>query len=116
MKFETYNIAQGKIMIAFSDKNLSVGLLLLNSNQELEKHNRPVLEQLYQVKGTSVMRLFNEDGITKEVTLKEGDNLEIPANQFHQHTNPSGSESITLWKFEGDITEIIEAIRKSAEM
>ena len=29
------------------------------------------------------------------------------------HTNPNDDLSITLWKFEGDITQVIDGIRKS---
>lgn len=108
---EVYELPQGKITISFSDKKLSVGLLELNPDQEYPKHNRPVKEELFQIYGSCVMKLFNEDKLVKEVTLNKGEKLEIPENQFHIHSNPTHETSITLWKFEGDITEIIEIIR-----
>ena len=67
MPFEVYDIAQGKIMIAFSDKNLSVGTLHMNPKQELPKHNRPVLESLFQLKGKCVMKL-----VTHETSMQPG--------------------------------------------
>lgn len=115
MSYETYKIPQGKIVIAHSDRRLSVGYLVLNSGEELEKHNRPILEQLHQIKGTCTMILFNE-GSTKEIVLSEGNSLDIPANQYHIHANRSNEESITFWKANGDITEIINDIRKNSEI
>ncbi len=113
MGFEFYNIQQGKILIAFSDKNLSVGTLELNPKQGLEKHNRPVLESLFQLKGSCVMKLFEDDGTAKEVVLKEGDSIDIPPSKYHIHSNPYDEISITFWKANGDISEIIDNIRKN---
>ncbi len=116
MCFELYNIPQGRIMIAFSDKNLSVGTLEINPKQELSKHNRPVSESLFQVRGKCVMKLVEDDGGIKEVILNEGDSLNIHAEKYHLHTNPFDEVSITFWKASGDITKIIEDIRSSKEM
>lgn len=113
MNFEEYKIPQGKILIAFSDKNLSVGALELNPGQELSKHNRPVLESLFQIQGTCIMKFFEENGIIKEVILNKGDSIDIPPFKFHIHSNPSKEISITFWKANGDITEIINKIRKT---
>ncbi len=103
-------------MIAFSDKNLSVGILEINPNQELSKHNRPVLESLYQAKGSCVMKIFEDDGTVKDVVLKEGDQIDIPPLKFHIHANPYDENSITFWKASGDITEIINKIREDSKM
>ena len=116
MNFEKYNLSQGNIMIAFSDKNLSVGTLELNPNQELAKHNRPVLESLFQLKGKCMMKLFEEDGSIKEVVLNERESIDIPPLKFHIHSNPFEDNSITFWKASGDITEIIDNIRNSNKM
>lgn len=110
---EIYNIPQGKMMIISCDENLSVGLLELNPNQELSKHNRPVNEELIQVSGTSIIKLFDKDKIVKEINLNEGKKLKILANQFHIHSNSTDDKSITLWKFEGNIIKIIEQIRSN---
>lgn len=103
-------------MIAFSDKTISVGTLHINPGQELPKHNRPVPESLFQLKGTCIMRLFEDDGSLKDFVLKEGESIDIPPNKFHIHSNHSKEVSITFWKASGDITKIIESIRKNAEM
>lgn len=108
---EIYELPQGKITIGFSDKNLSIGLLELNSRQEIQKHNRPIKELLVQVYGTALIKLFDGKRLAKSITLKEGEKLEIAANQFHIHSNPTNHKSITLWKFEGDITKVIDSIR-----
>lgn len=116
MKFEKYKLAQGNIMIAFSDKNLSVGTMEIEPNQELAKHNRPVWESLYQIKGRCTMKLFEDDGSIKEVVLNEGESIDIPPLKFHIHSNPFDQNSITFWRANGDITEIIDNIRKNSEM
>lgn len=116
MVFEQYKLAQGKIMIAFSDKTVSIGTLHINPGQELPKHNRPVLESLFQVKGSCIMKLFKEDGLITEVKLDEGDSIDIPPKTFHIHSNPTNDISVTLWNAYGDITKIIESIRKNSEM
>lgn len=109
---EAYTNQQGaKIYVSFSDSLLSVGSLVLNSHCALPKHNRPVTEQLRQIEGECVMKLFDGDTLIQEIRMKEGDSLLIPANQFHIHSNPTTDTSITLWEFEGDITGVIENIR-----
>ncbi len=116
MNFETYKISQGSILIAFSDKNLSVGTLTIDSKQELSKHNRPVLESLHQIKGRCIIKLFDNNENIKEVILDEGESIDIPPKQYHIHSNPYDETSITFWKASGDITKIIEAIRNSKNM
>jgi oxalate decarboxylase/phosphoglucose isomerase-like protein (cupin superfamily) len=113
MNFEKYKVPEGYIMIAFSDRNLSVGIMGINPGKELAKHNRPVLESLYQLKGSCVMKLFEEDGKIKEIILKEGESIDIPQFKFHIHSNPNKEESITFWKASGDIVDIINKIRNS---
>ena len=115
MSFEKYDLPQGKIMIAFSDKNLSVGTLEINPKQKLSKHNRPVLESLFQIEGKCLMEIFEKEGI-REVALNKGDSIDIEPSKFHIHSNPFDEKSITFWKANGDITEIINAIRQNNKM
>ena len=110
---EIYELPLGRIIFGFSDEHLTVGLLTLNPGQALAKHSRPVREQLVQASGMCVMQLFEKDVLVKEVTLYERDRLEIPANQFHIHSNSSNERSITLFKFEGNVTEQVEKIRNT---
>jgi quercetin dioxygenase-like cupin family protein len=112
---EIYKLPQGKIIICFSDKNLSIGLLELNPKQKLPRHNRPVAEELLKISGTCKIRLFDEGNMVKEIALAEYGSLEIPANQFHIHVNPTTQRSLTLWKFRGDITKILDEIRENFE-
>ena len=109
---EIYELPQGKITIIFSDKSLSVGLLELNPKQELTRHNRLVDEELTQIHGSSTIKLFDGEEVTKQVILQENEKISISANQYHIHSNPTDKKSITLWQFKGDILEVIENIRK----
>ena len=115
MSFEMYELPQGRIGIAYAGEDFSTGYLELEPGKELAKHNRPVLEQLMQIKGTATMIMFEGDD-SKEIVLNVGDKLDIPPKQYHIHANKGTESSITLWKANGDIMEIINAIRKSAEM
>ncbi len=116
MSFEQYELPQGKIMIAFSDKNLSVGTLDINPERELPKHNRPVVESLFQVKGKCVIKLFEDDGSVKDVVLDEGDSIDISPLKYHVHSNPFDEVSVTFWRANGDITGIIGKIRENSKM
>lgn len=116
MNFEKYRLEQGNIMIAFSDKNLSVGTLEINPRQELAKHNRPVLESLFQLKGKCMIKFFDEDKTVKEIVLNEGESIDIQPFKFHIHANPFSETSLTFWKASGDITEIINTIRENSKM
>lgn len=111
MSFELYKIPQGKMTIVFSNKEVSVGTLELDPGQELSRHNRPVPESLFQLRGKSVIRFD-----LQEIRLEEGDSVDIEPERFHIHSNPFDETSVTLWKFEGDITEIINKIRESNRM
>lgn len=113
---ENIALPSGNIYILHCDQQQSVGFLRLHPNCSLKPHNRPVEEWLTQVEGVTVVKLYEGEEITQEVTLKRGDMLKIPANQFHQHTNQeSDSESLTSWHFEGDITRVIEELRRSRQ-
>lgn len=110
-KFEVLKFKKGKIVIAKTGRDFSTGLLHLHPDSSLEKHNRPVGEQLVQVFGACIMRLYDGENF-EEIELKEGDELFIVAKQFHMHTNPFDQDSITAWRFDGDITEVIKGQRK----
>ena len=64
---EIYKHDSGKLVIAYSDSKLSVGLLISNPKTEYPKHNRPVQEQLMQIYGSCIMRLFENDRLSKEI-------------------------------------------------
>lgn len=110
---EIYKLPQGLITISHCDKQLSIGLLELNPGQALSRHNRPVDEELVQISGSCTMKMFRGEDLVKRVVLKERERLVILANQDHIHSNPTEERSITLWKFEGNVVDIIESIRQS---
>jgi hypothetical protein len=98
-----------------SDKKFSFGLLELNSKKELALHNRPVAEELLQIYGSSVIKIFSNKK-EKNIKLNKNKEIKIPAKQYHVHFNSSTKKSITLWKFNGDITKIINEIRKNNKL
>ncbi|MFH1127301.1 MAG: hypothetical protein ABIG84_00845 [archaeon] len=116
MGFEVYNISEGKILIAHSDERVSIGTIEIYPRCELVKHNRPVVESLFQLNGICVMKIFDDDGSMNEVVLNEGDSIDIEVRKYHIHSNPYDSSSITFFKANGDIRDIIAKIRKNSKM
>ena len=115
MSYELYKIPEGKMCMIHCHEGISIGYLELDEGKELEKHGRPVREHLMQVKGTCKITLFERDG-EREVALNPGDTLDIPEYVPHIHSNKGGSESsITLWKFKGNIINIIDSIKQGSE-
>jgi mannose-6-phosphate isomerase-like protein (cupin superfamily) len=114
--FELYEIPEGKMGISHSSKEFSTGYMEITPGRELAKHNRPVWEHLMQIRGSIEIKLFEGD-LSRTVKLNENDTLDIPPLQFHIHSNINGSESsLTMWKADGDITEIIDNIRKNKRL
>lgn len=114
-KCDKIEMPQGAFYLGPSDKKTSKGYLELNPKQSLTLHNRPQgIEKLTQVKGSCSMIIYDE-GNEKIVKLEEGDEVEIKGGVWHIHANPYNEASLTYWDFDGDITKIIEDIRKGAE-
>ena len=110
-KIEGYKLPQGRIFVLRSNTYFSAGVLYLAPHKALEKHNRPVAEQLRQVIGSSTIKLFKDNKRIQKVKLNKGNHLVIPANQFHVHSNITSKSSVTIWRFDGNITKIIDDIR-----
>ena len=110
---EAINLPRGVIYLGPSDKSQSIGFLKLNPGQKLARHNRPVDEKLKQISGDCIIELYDKDRLLQEKELRQEEELIISANQYHVHKNPTSKESLTYWQFDGDITKIIENIRKS---
>ena len=108
---ECYELPEGRIFIGESNKELSIGYLELNPKQKLSRHKRPVDEELIQLEGTSVIRIFSSHSVG-EVVLLPATTTTVPANKFHMHINETDQKSLTFWRFQGDITEIIDDIKK----
>jgi hypothetical protein len=75
-----YKIPQGKIVIIFSSKKISFGLLELNPKKELALHSRPVAEQLMQIYGSSIIKIFTNKNV-KNIKLGKNKKIKIPAKQ-----------------------------------
>ena len=115
-KCQKVEIPQGAFYLGESTKKRSVGYLELKPYTSLTLHNRlGGIENLTQVKGNCVMVIFDElEGTNHK--LDKGDKLKIePEGVWHIHANPFNKPSLTYWDFDGDITMIIEKIKKGAE-
>ena len=59
------------------------------------------------------MKVFDDDGNVTEHTLEVGRKLRMKKGQYHIHSNPFSETSYTLFKAEGDITEVMRALREN---
>lgn len=111
--FELWQDPQTKVTFYFShsDENLTTEVMEMPANAELPKHNRPkAFENLVQVSGKCLVKVFDGDGSVAEHTLDVGDRLRMKKGQYHIHSNPFSATSYTLFKAEGDITEIMKVL------
>lgn len=113
--FEVWEDPSGHARFYFShsDKEFTTGTLVLKPDTELTRHNRPLaFENLVQVSGTCQLTLTSEAGeVEASYDLRPGMAIRMKKGQWHIHANPFEEESVTLFKAEGDITEIVETMR-----
>lgn len=105
---------QARFCFAHVSEEFSTGVLLLKSGAELPKHSRPLAyENLLQIEGRSQVILLDEEGgIEATYDLTPGTGLRMEKGQWHIHTNPFTEPSVTQFKAEGDITEIVQDMRR----
>ncbi len=118
MPFEVWKdpVTGVEFCFSHSDEFLTTGVMYLPPGAELPKHNRPkAFENLIQTSGKCKMTVFNEDGTSFEKVLKPGDSLRMEKGQYHIHSNPFDEKSHTLFKAEGDITEVMKVLREDFE-
>ena len=114
--FEIWQDPATKVTFYFShsDKKLTTGVMEIPAGAALPKHSRPrAFENLVQVAGKCRMEVFDENENSTEHILGIGDTLRMERGQFHIHSNPFEETSYTLFKAEGDITEIMKVLRNN---
>jgi quercetin dioxygenase-like cupin family protein len=114
--FEIWQDPQTKVTFYFShsDEILTTGVMVIPPKTELPKHNRPkAFENLVQVSGKCIMKVSGENDSVTEHTLEVGSKLRMNKGQFHIHSNPFSETSYTLFKAEGDISEVMKVVREN---
>lgn len=115
--FEVWDDSTGQVRFCFShsDKTFTTGVMIIQPGTELPKHNRPLAyENLLQLSGKCQMSLLNEAGdVEQKIVLQPSQTLHMEKAQWHIHANPFKEVSLTLFKAEGDITEIIKTLRET---
>ena len=114
--FEVWEDPQTHVRFYFShsDEQFTTGVMVIPAHTELPKHNRPfAIENLVQVSGKCLMKVFDENDIATEHILEPGDNLSMAKGQYHIHANPNDEPSATLFKAVGDITSIVATLREN---
>lgn len=61
------------------------------------------------------MTLFDEHDNPTEIELAKGEGVRMYKGQWHIHANPYDEVSITLFKAEGDISHIMDTLRKTSK-
>ncbi|HUB94255.1 MAG TPA: hypothetical protein VMB52_07175 [Verrucomicrobiae bacterium] len=104
---------EARFCFAHVGTDFSTGVLLLKSGAELPKHHRPLAyENLFQIEGRSQVILLSEEGSVEAThDLTPGTSLQMKKGQWHIHSNPFPEPSVTQFKADGDITEIVEQMR-----
>lgn len=116
LPFEVWEDPTTKVRFCFShsDETLTTGVMIIPPKTELPKHNRPLAyENLVQITGKCVMEVFSDNGSSEKHELGPGAALRMEKGQFHIHANPYDEVSYTLFKAEGDITSIVQAVREN---
>lgn len=105
---------KARFYFSHSDSQLTTGVMVLQPGAVLSKHNRPhAFENLTQVAGRCFMTLFDEKDVPAEIELRVGEGVRMDKGQWHIHANPYDEVSLTLFIADGDITEIMETLRKT---
>jgi quercetin dioxygenase-like cupin family protein len=102
-----------RFCIAYTDTSVTVGMIILKSDGELPKHRWPLAAQYLQISGQCGLTVLGEkDEITEQHEFGPGNSLELPAETWHILTNMGDDESVLLFKITGDVSHMIEKIRK----
>lgn len=114
--FEVWQDPESGVTFYFShsDEQFTTGVMEIPPHSQLYKHNRPkAFENLVQVSGSCLMTVFDDGEIPTKHPLSHGDTLRMDKGQYHIHANPHDVPSLTLFKAEGDITEIMTTLREN---
>lgn len=115
---EIYETQDGKARFYFShsDTGHTTGVLVLQPHAALPKHNRPhAVENLTQVSGTCLMNIFDEHDVPNDIELLVGEGVRMPKGQWHIHANPYDEVSVTIFKAEGDIADIVKILKQTTK-
>jgi quercetin dioxygenase-like cupin family protein len=113
--FETSD-GKAKFYFSHSDENCTTGVLHLEAGAALPKHNRPLaFENLTQLQGKCLMTLFDENDKPTEIELAVGEGIRMHKGQWHIHANPYEEVSLTMFKADGNIQEVMKVIRETSK-
>lgn len=115
-QFEIYEMPEGRgqVIVSFTDKERSIGVMTLNPGKELPVHTRPIDEQLVQLSGLTRLDYYDGDAVVEHVILRPNETTIVSANRLHSHTNPSDTEpSLIMSRFDGDFSEVMAGIKKN---
>jgi hypothetical protein len=112
-KCKKISLPQGAMYLGPSNEEKSVGYLELKPHSSLNLHNRPIIENLTQVKERCEIITYIKEK-NEIFLLSPKDELVIKSYVWHIHINPYDKISLTYWVFNGNISKIIKNIQKSA--
>lgn len=111
---DAYEFDGGNLAISELTDVRSSGALTLYAGGSTDRYTRHVSEQLLQVSGSVTLRLFYDEG-PEDVTLEEGDHYVVPAGLEHQFSNDSDDASVTLWRYDGDVLDVMDRLTDEYE-
>lgn len=116
--FEVWRDSSTSVVFYFShsDETFTTGVMLIPPDSALPKHNRPLAyENLIQLSGKCKITVFDTQDHGTDHILSVDDSFRMEKGQYHIHANPFDEPSLTFFKAEGDITEIVKVLRESFE-
>lgn len=106
---EAYQIPEGVLLIGRSDPLTSMGFVDILPGKALPPVSRTLPGFFKQFAGKSLFKVHGSPFMEKE--LAEGQTIEVPANTEYSIEN-RGGKSLVFWKFEGDVSDVFEKLRK----
>ena len=113
---DVYKMSEGILLyIGRVDQFMSMGFIEVNVGLETDRRSRPAPGLLKQVEGSAKITIYENNKITEEKILKIGDSIDIDANREYSIKNISKENSLTFWKFRGDLSNFFEELKKKLE-
>ena len=109
---QAYQMPEGLLLIGRSDPFVSQGFFDISPEMTVPKRSRPVDGLFKQITGKAILKVYDGSVVKEEKALEQGQSFRIEANQEYSIANPSQARSVVYWRFDGDITPILDKMRK----
>ena len=110
---DAWQMPEGLLLIGRLDPFAAQGFVDLLPNKSLPPRSRPAPGIVRQMAGKSVFRVFDGEQVKEEKELRTGDQISVPAGTPYSLENKTNEKCVLYWRFDGDVTEAFEKLKKS---